>query len=68
MPRTCSAPFDGEELQMELRAMILADAPAISHALCCRRCGSREVALKALSLAGWVDADFYAALGVFGEQ
>jgi hypothetical protein len=67
VPRACEAPLDEEQFLRELRAMIIEDAGAISHALTCRRCGTRDVALHCLGLARWTQADFYAELGVFGE-
>lgn len=49
-------------LEAELQAMILEDAAAVSHALVCPRCESKDIALHALALAGWEESDFWAAL------
>lgn len=54
--------FDHAGLEAELQEMLLEDAAAVSHALVCPRCESKDVALHALALAGWEEADFWAAL------
>lgn len=51
-------PFDREQLDRELQDLIREDRAAISHALMCPICESREVALSALALAGWEELDF----------
>jgi len=60
--RCQAAGFVAEELQRELRDMLLNDGPAITHALYCKRCGTRDTALKALSLADWDELDYLEAL------
>jgi hypothetical protein len=56
---SCDAPaFDREALDRELRDALIADAHAVLHALCCHRCGSRDVALDALKLARWTEEEF----------
>lgn len=55
------APFDREQLDRELRAMIMEDRAAISHALMCPICDARDVAIQALALAGMDELDFMCA-------
>jgi hypothetical protein len=56
-------PLDREKLDRELQGLILEDAAAISHALHCPICDCRDVALRALALAGWEELDFLYRLG-----
>lgn len=46
-------PLDRAGLEAELRDMLRADDKAVSHALVCPLCDSRDTALHALALAGW---------------
>jgi len=54
--------FAAEKLQRELRDMLLGDGDAVTHALFCQRCGSRDTAVKALALADWDELDYLEAL------
>lgn len=54
-------PFDREQLDRELRDMILDDSATIMHALHCPLCDCRDVALSALALAGWEESEFMSA-------
>jgi len=58
MPKGGHGRFDREQLDRELQDMLYEDRDAVLHALYCRRCESREVALQALALAG-IDEQTY---------
>lgn len=61
-------PFDREQLDRELQAMLIQDAGAVHHALYCSLCDSREVALSALALAGWTELEFLWAAALVGDE
>ncbi len=60
--RCQAAGFAAEKLQRELRDMLLKDGHAVTHALFCQRCGTRDMAVRALALADWDEIDYLEAL------
>jgi len=42
--------------------MLLKDGHAVTHALFCQRCGTRDMAVRALALADWDELDYLEAL------
>lgn len=64
--RCKAAGFAQEKLTRELRDMLLEDGHAITHALYCTSCETRDIALKALSLADWGEQDYLMALAARG--
>jgi len=60
--RCQAAGFAAEKLQRELREMLLEDGHAVTHALFCQRCGTKDTALKALALADWDELAYLEAL------
>lgn len=51
-------PLERGQLERELQDLIRVDRTAISHALLCTLCDSRDVALHALALAGWTELEY----------
>lgn len=59
--------YPADKLRRELRDMLLEDADAITHALFCTWCETKEVAENALRLADWDTVDFLCALASRSE-
>lgn len=64
MPRQCYKPFDREQLDRELQAMLINDCVAVLHGLHCQVCDSRALVLQSLALAGWSEEEYLRALEI----
>lgn len=51
-----------ELMTRELREMLLRDGDAVTHALYCLKCDTRDIALRALALGDWEEVDYLMAL------